>query len=241
MDILDNVNSDRILGDDTIPQLKERISAWVNQSNGHIKIPQLHDILQAILSKAGAGGGGTLSLLPGSNPALQLNVGTQQIGFDASIAGSFNPAGTSLSPAAVSILAAINELAANRPQRYDAGNGALVYATGSGITFTKAAGIGTFVVPAGVLMLSARINGVTADLAPDMSFTVVFPATVADDFAIVQKINRITGAAASVTFPYVTDVDNVPQQRWTSSNAGDMRSTVIDLNFFSNWALKFVF
>lgn len=124
---------------------------------------------------------------------------------------------------------------------YDAGNGAIVKATGTGITFTKAAGVGTFTAPIGVTLLSARINGVTADLAGDSSFSIVCPTTSLDDFPNVTKINRVTGATPTGTVPYQYDLDNAPMIQITDSTSTSVKVRVINLNTYSYWALKLNF
>ena len=49
-------------------------------------------------------------------------------------------------------------------ERYDAGNGGWATSYDNGITFSKAGGTGTFVVPSGTIPISLRVHGVTADL-----------------------------------------------------------------------------
>jgi len=124
---------------------------------------------------------------------------------------------------------------------YDAGNGAIVKATGTGITFTKAAGVGTFTAPIGVTLLSARINGVSADLAGDSSFSIICPTTSLDDFPNVTKINRVTGATPTGTVPYQYDLDNAPMIQITDSTSTSVKVRVINLNTYSYWALKLNF
>lgn len=123
--------------------------------------------------------------------------------------------------------------------KYDAGNGAYVTATGSGITFAKAAGVGTFTIPPGVDILTARISGATADLSGN-AFSFTYTTDIADDFPSVTKINTISGAGASPSVPYVYDIDNTPQIQCTASGT-TMTVRVINLNAFATWALKIVF
>ncbi len=124
---------------------------------------------------------------------------------------------------------------------YDAGNGAIVKATGTGVTFTKASGVGTFTAPIGVTLLSARINGVTADLAGDSSFSIICPTTSLDDFPNVTKINRVTGATPTPTTPYQYDLDNAPMIQITDSTSTTVKVRVVNLNTYSYWALKLNF
>lgn len=124
---------------------------------------------------------------------------------------------------------------------YDAGSNALVRASGTGVTFSKASGIGTFTVPPGVSIYSARINGVTADLAGDKSFSIVTPVSNLDDYPTVTKINRVTGASPSTSTPYVYDIDNSPLVQVTESTSSLIKVRVINLDTYTHWALKLNF
>jgi len=126
---------------------------------------------------------------------------------------------------------------------YLAGNGAYVSATlgGSQITFTKASGVGTFTIPEGVRMLSARIHGNGSDLQNN-SFSIVFQGHVLNQNEIqlypptVTKYDRALAGVPSETIPYVYDIDNTPQIQITGVNP--LRIRVINLNGIVNWGLK---
>lgn len=122
--------------------------------------------------------------------------------------------------------------------KYDAGNGVIVTANGTGITFSKTGGVGTFVVPLGIQLISARINGTTSDLAVDNSFSFIIPTTQLDDFPTVTKINRVTGATPTSATPYTYDLDNAPLIQITDSTSSTIKVRVINLNTYTNWALK---
>ncbi len=134
--------------------------------------------------------------------------------------------------------------------QYDAGNGAWVIADELGITFTKAGGIGTFAVPANdTLIRSFRINGATADLAGDNSFSVVFnyPAggSINQNISTYQPphgfqvLNTAAqlGGGPSNALPFVYDEGSSPQLQITGVASGDLTLRVINLNAFSNWTI----
>lgn len=99
-------------------------------------------------------------------------------------------------------------------------------------------------------ILSVYVSGTTADLDVDNSFKVSFSLVGAVDNKIytiptVQKIDRITGQAASTSIPYTIDVDNTPGQRvYSGGIVGTSTSVgiqIINLNAFVNWGIKLVF
>lgn len=131
------------------------------------------------------------------------------------------------------------------PTIYDAGNGAYVMASDAGVTYTKSAGVGTFDVPSGVFLFSARVHGTSSDLLSnniDISFggagmqangslAALYPPTV-------TKYDRLlAGDPGSTPYPY--DVDNTPQVQ--ISGVDDIKVRVVNLNGILNWGLKFQF
>lgn len=125
--------------------------------------------------------------------------------------------------------------------QYDAGDGAYVFATGEGITFVKSAGTGTFTIPSGVKLISARIHGEAADLSSN-NFTIVFSGHILNSSTAtlfpptIQKYDRAIAADPTTSIPYVYDIDNTPQIQIVGVNPLTMR--VVNLNGISNWGLK---
>ncbi len=125
---------------------------------------------------------------------------------------------------------------------YNAGNGAYVVATGQNVTFTKNSGTGTFTIPEGVKLVSARIHGTSSDLQSNM-FSIVFAGHFLNGTKdtlyppIVTKYDRALDIEPSEAIPYVYDIDNTPQIQITGTNPLKLR--VINLNGIVNWGLKF--
>lgn len=125
--------------------------------------------------------------------------------------------------------------------QYSAGNGGYAVATNLGVTFTKSSGVGTFVIPEGIKLISARIHGISSDLNSN-SFSVIFAGHYlngnVDDLypPTVVKYDRALEANPSEALPYVYDLDNTPQVQITGINPLKIR--VINLNGIYNWGLK---
>lgn len=166
---------------------------------------------QRLLGKATAGSGSIEEILIGAN--LTLDSSTKTLSASS---------GTSL-------------------YHYNAGDDAYVFATGEGITFSKSSGTGTFTIPSGVKMLSARIHGNASDLSSN-NFVIVFSghflnsSTAAIFPPTIQKYDRAIAADPDTSIPYVYDNDNTPQIQITNVNPLHVR--VINLNGISNWGLK---
>lgn len=138
---------------------------------------------------------------------------------------------------------------------YDATNNARVVATNTGITFSKAGGVGTFVIPSGVVLLSATINsGTAADLDGSNNFKTVFNYTGNTNNTNVTNFNppniqviNTTGPVVgssnipSDSFPAVYDEGASPQRQVVLTGSGDITTRVLGLDVFSNWTLKFNF
>lgn len=132
--------------------------------------------------------------------------------------------------------------------RYDAGNGAIVKATGAGVSFSKTGGTSALTIPSGVDVLGASIQGVSADLAGDGSFSVVFSY---------QGDNNLNEGVATITFPTVTlwntaahlaggptpslpfpqDSDNDPQVQVVGVGGNSLTLRIANLNAYTNWAI----
>jgi len=125
---------------------------------------------------------------------------------------------------------------------YDAGNGGYVVATNTGVTFTKSSGTGTFTIPEGTKLISARIHGISSDLNSN-TFSTIFAGHYLNSTAnalyppTVTKYDRALEANPSEGVPYVYDIDNTPQVQITGVNPLKVR--VINLNGIYNWGLKF--
>lgn len=124
---------------------------------------------------------------------------------------------------------------------YDAGDDAYVTATAPGITFSKNSGLGTFVIPNNVKLLSCRIHGTNSELNAN-NFSIIFSnqfgnSSLAELFVPVSimKYDRIAGNAPSEGTPYIYDIDNNPQVQITGVNP--LRIRVINLNVYLNWGL----
>lgn len=124
---------------------------------------------------------------------------------------------------------------------YDAGNGAYVLATNTGITFAKSSGTGTFTIPEGVQLISARVHGTGSDLNSN-TFSIVFAghylngSTAALFPPTITKYDRLLEGTPSEALPYTYDLDNTPQIQITDVNP--LRVRVINLNGIVNWGLK---
>lgn len=125
--------------------------------------------------------------------------------------------------------------------QYNAGNGGYAVATNLGVTFTKSSGIGTFVIPEGIKLISARVHGISSDLNSN-SFSVIFAGHYlngnVDDLypPTVVKYDRALEGNPSEGVPYVYDLDNTPQVQITGINPLKIR--VVNLNGIYNWGLK---
>ena len=129
---------------------------------------------------------------------------------------------------------------------YDAGDDAMVFASGGGVTFSKLAGTGTFTIPDGVFLFSATITGETADLATNNFIIDVTSAggthndNVATMFAPTVQVANITTVDAggpTTGLPFVYDIDNDPQKQIVDLGGGSISVRVINLNVYTKWAI----
>lgn len=125
---------------------------------------------------------------------------------------------------------------------YSAGNGGYVVATALGVTFTKSSGLGTFIIPEGTKLISARVHGGSSDLQSN-SFSIAFAGHYLNGSKealyppTVMKYDRGIELDPSESIPYVIDIDNTPQFQITAINPLKLR--VVNLNGIANWGLKF--
>ena len=136
--------------------------------------------------------------------------------------------------------------------RYDAGNGTWVTATDAGVTATKAGGVATITVPAGVELLSAVTQGATADLDGSNNFTITInhDAGVGYNQALasyyppnIDVINTAAqlGGGPTTALPFIYDEMSSPQVQIVGISSGDISARVTNLNAFSNWTIKIAF
>ncbi len=129
---------------------------------------------------------------------------------------------------------------------YDAGNGAYVRASATGVTFAKNNGVGTLTVPAGVIVSAIRIKGETADLSSNQ-FDIVIDYTDEDmntEYASLfpPTLNVINSGSEtlggpSTTFPFTYDAGSDPQRQVIGVENGNVTVRVKNLNAFSKWII----
>jgi len=196
-------------------------------------------------------------------PALLLNlqrlITLSGVAADEPDLGTFTgttiPNDSDIKEAIQALETAVEAVSAGSIAEYDVTNGGRVMATGSGVTFSKAGGVGTFVIPSGVTLLSAVINnGATADLDGSNNFKTVFNYTGNTGNTNVTNFNppniqvlNTTGPVVgnstvpSDSFPVVYDEGASPQRQVVLTSSGDITTRVIGLDVFTNWSLKFNF
>ena len=196
-------------------------------------------------------------------PALLLNlqrlITLSGVAADEPDLGTFTgttiPNDSDIKEALQALETSVEAVSAGSITEYSAGNGARVIATGTGITFSKTGGTGTFVIPSGVVLLSAVINsGTSADLDGSNNFKTVFNYTGNTNNTNVTNFNppniqviNTTGPVVgnsnipSDTFPAVYDEGASPQRQVVLTGSGDITTRVLGLDVFSNWTLKFNF
>jgi hypothetical protein len=133
--------------------------------------------------------------------------------------------------------------------RYSAGSGATVVASDTGVTFSKAAGVGTLTIPTGVEVFSVIINGVTADLDASDNFTVrvtfsgsEWNNTDADTLfpkAMVMDRTTVGFGGPTTGLPYnLRDAGDAGISiQVTALGSGSMDVLFLSLNGFSTWSL----
>jgi hypothetical protein len=136
--------------------------------------------------------------------------------------------------------------------RYDAGNGATVVASDTGVTFAKAAGVGTISVPSGVEIFSVIINGDTADLSGN-NFTVRLTLAGSewnnsDSDALFPKamvMDRSTldfgGPTTGLPYNLRDSGDAGISIQVTALGSGSIDVLFLSLNGFSDWSLMLDF
>lgn len=196
-------------------------------------------------------------------PALLLNlqrlITLSGVAADEPDLGTFTgttiPNDSTIKAALQALETSVEAVSAGSISEYDATNNARVVATGTGITFSKTGGTGTFVIPSGVVLLSATINsGNAADLDGSNNFKTVFNYTGNTNNTNVTNFNppniqviNTTGPVVgnsnipSDTFPAVYDEGASPQRQVVLTGSGDITTRVIGLDVFTNWSLKFNF
>lgn len=209
----------------------------------------------------------TITLVDATNagfmsPAQRLNlinlITLSGVAADAQNLGTFPgtiiPDNQTIKQALQALETSLASVVAGGLMEYDATNGARVTASGAGVTFAKAGGVGTFTIPAGVILMSAIINnGVTDDLDGSMNFKTVFNFTGTTNNTNTTNFNppniQVLNTTAAVvnsnnpsdSFAVVYDEGATPQRQVVLTASGDITTRVIGLDVYTNWALKFNF
>lgn len=131
---------------------------------------------------------------------------------------------------------------------YDAGSDAYVKASASGITFSKASGVGTLTIPSGVTPSYIRINGDNTELAGDGSFTIVMDYDVSVSWnqglptympPMISVINTAgqAGGGPNTSYPFIYDEGSTPVRKIVGVAGGDLTIRIDSMNDFSEWTV----
>jgi len=133
------------------------------------------------------------------------------------------------------------------PSFYSAGTGCYVYASNTGVTFSKAAGVATITVPSGVKLYKFVIQGTSADLESSTNFTVnintaettenISLATINPPFIEVINSTAQLGGALSTSLPFIYNQNTSPQKQIVSNGTGDIGVRLIGMEAYSNWII----
>ena len=134
-----------------------------------------------------------------------------------------------------------------QPSFYSAGTGCYVYASNTGVTFSKAAGVATITVPSGVRLYKFVIQGTSADLESSTNFTVnintaettenISLATINPPFIEVINSTAQLGGALSTSLPFIYNQNTSPQKQIVSNGTGDIGVRLIGMEAYSNWII----
>ena len=138
-----------------------------------------------------------------------------------------------------------------QPSWYTAGTGCRVYASNTGVTFTKNSGTSVITVPSGVKLYKFVIQGETSDLQSGTNFIINIVTSQSDvntsnstiDPPIMDVIDTTAQLAGSLstTFPFVYGQNTSPQKQLVSVGSGDIGVRWIGMEVYSNWAITGVF
>lgn len=128
------------------------------------------------------------------------------------------------------------------PSWYDAGNGAWVYATDVGITYTKSPGIGDFNIPVGVILEEFKIVGGASDLNSgelmiDINYDVSVAWNQSDANSLWPAITMQNRNVVLGTDPYQQRPDdagdsiNIFNERWSTAGKSTIKITGISGDF----------
>lgn len=138
-----------------------------------------------------------------------------------------------------------------QPSWYTAGTGCRVYASDTGVTFTKNAGTSIITVPLGVKLYKFVIQGDTSDLQSGTNFIINIVTSQTDvntsnstiDPPIMDVVDTTAQLAGSLstTFPFVYGQNTSPQKQLVSVGSGDLGVRWIGMEVYSNWAITGTF
>lgn len=128
------------------------------------------------------------------------------------------------------------------PQWYNAGNGAWVYATGPGVTYTKSPGIGDFNIPSGVILNDFKIVGASSDLnSGELMLDINYPGSVAwnqsDASSLWPVITPQNRTVVLSNDPYQQKPDDagdsidIFNERWTTAGKVTVKITGLSGDF----------
>jgi hypothetical protein len=134
-----------------------------------------------------------------------------------------------------------------QPSFYSAGNGCYVFASNTGVTFTKNSGTSVLNVPTGVKLYKFVIQGTSSDLESSTNFTInITTAETTENISLatinppfVQVINSTAQLAGSVStsLPFVYNQNTSPQTQIVALGSGDIGIRLIGMEVYSNWII----
>lgn len=134
-----------------------------------------------------------------------------------------------------------------QPSWYSAGTGCYVYASGTGITFTKNSGTSSVNVPTGVRLYKFVIQGATSDLQSGTNFIVnIITQSTTENISLatlnppmIEIINTTSQLAGSVSdsLPFIYTQNTSPQKQIIALGSGDIGLRMIGMEVYSNWAI----
>lgn len=134
-----------------------------------------------------------------------------------------------------------------QPSWYEAGTGCRVFASNTGVTFTKNAGTSIITVPSGVKLYKFVIQGETSDLQSGTNFIVSIVTSETTSNTSLATIDPPTidvldstaqlAGSLSTTFPFVYSQNTSPQKQLVSVGSGDIGVRLIGMEVYANWII----